>query len=164
VGDAVTSRLEPELGDRGLLLGGDDFAASEVNVAQRGPLLLTSQIHRCYPITRHERSNVALDFASERGANRLKGALAEIIQVALIIHVGADAVGLLVDLSRYAAEILCAEALPQGRNLRTSLVAESAAQPNDQHRPAVLEARHERALHVRYCSALPSWIKDLRKS
>jgi hypothetical protein len=76
VGDAVARRLETELGDRRLLLAGDDLAAAKADTARSGAGLLTSLIHRCYPIVRQADGEVELDFGGERGAARLRAALA----------------------------------------------------------------------------------------
>jgi hypothetical protein len=76
VSDLVARRLEAELGDRGLLLAADEFALAEAGAAQCGARVLTSLIHRCYPITRQAGGEVALDFGSERGAARLQATLA----------------------------------------------------------------------------------------
>jgi hypothetical protein len=76
VGDAVAHRLEAELGERGLLLAGEDLAAAAAEAARSGTHLLTSLIHRCYPILRQADGEVEFDFGGERGAARLRAALA----------------------------------------------------------------------------------------
>ena len=76
VGNVVTRQLETELRNRGLLLAAEDLAAAETGAMRCGARLLTSFIHRCYPITRQAGSAVALDFGSAPGEARLLATLA----------------------------------------------------------------------------------------
>lgn len=72
----VTDRLATELGTRGLLLSSDRFAEAETKAAGDGKRLLTSVIHRCYPLSEYDTQVLTLEFDGEREASRVRSALA----------------------------------------------------------------------------------------
>jgi hypothetical protein len=73
---AVTDRLATEFGARGLLLTADRFAEAETQAASDGKRLLTSVIHRCYPLSEYDTQVLTLEFDSEHEASRVRSALA----------------------------------------------------------------------------------------
>ena len=73
---AVTDRLAAELGARGLLLTAERFADAETQAAIDGERLLTSVIHRCYPLSEFDTQVLTLEFDSELEASRVRSALA----------------------------------------------------------------------------------------
>ncbi len=73
---AVTDRLATELGARGLLLDADRFAEAEAQAASDGRRLLTSVVHRCYPLSEFDTQVLTLEFDSEHEASRVRSALA----------------------------------------------------------------------------------------
>ena len=73
---AVTDRLATELRDRGLLLTADRFEDAGTRAATDGTRLLTSVIHRCYPLSEYDTQVLTLQFDSEREAFRVRSALA----------------------------------------------------------------------------------------
>lgn len=74
--EAVTNRLETQFGARGLLLSADRFARAEAQAARDGQRLLTSVIHRCYPLSAFDTQVLSLEFDSELEAARMRSALA----------------------------------------------------------------------------------------
>jgi hypothetical protein len=76
VEQAVTDRLATEFGSRGLLLTADRNARAETQAASDGRRLLTSVIHRCYPLSEYDTQVLTLEFDSEREASRVRSALA----------------------------------------------------------------------------------------
>jgi hypothetical protein len=73
---AVTDRLATELDTRGLLLTAERFADAEAQAAGDGERLLTSVIHRCYPLSEFDTQILTLEFDSELEASRVRSALA----------------------------------------------------------------------------------------
>jgi hypothetical protein len=73
---AVTDHLATEFGARGLLLAADRFAEAETRAARDGQRLLTSVIHRCYPLSEYDTQVLTLEFDNEREASRVQSALA----------------------------------------------------------------------------------------
>jgi hypothetical protein len=72
----VTDHLATELGARGLLLATDRFAQADAQAAADGQRLLTSVIHRCYPLSEYDTQVLTLEFDNERAASRVQSALA----------------------------------------------------------------------------------------
>jgi hypothetical protein len=104
VREAVAHHLETALSERGLLLAADALAAGEAEAAQRGARLLTSAIHRCYPMTRQEGRALTVEFESDRTAARLQAALAFGAVTARVLVPGTRDL----DQSADSAELLCA--------------------------------------------------------
>lgn len=71
----VASRLEAELARRSLVLGPAEAAAAGVDTAHLGARLLASVVELCYPLDRND-APVAVEFHSDRTADRLRAALA----------------------------------------------------------------------------------------
>ena len=76
IGAAVTNCLAAELGERGLLLPADRWAAAEAEVAADADGLLTSVIHSCYPLSEYDTQVVSVEFDSEAELSRVRSALA----------------------------------------------------------------------------------------
>jgi hypothetical protein len=73
---AVADCLAAELRARGLLLPAARFAPAERTAESDGLRLLTSVIHRCYPLSEYDTQVVTVEFDSEAEASRVRSALA----------------------------------------------------------------------------------------
>src|SRR5437588_1651726 len=69
-------RLTAELSPRGLRLPADRFATAETQAASDGRGLMTSVIHRCYPLSEYDTQVLTIEFDSEHEAARVRSALA----------------------------------------------------------------------------------------
>ena len=75
IDQTVTGHLATELGRRGLVLSADRFAVAEAQAAGDGERLLTTAIHRCYPMSEYDTQVLTLEFGGEREASRVRSAL-----------------------------------------------------------------------------------------
>jgi hypothetical protein len=155
---AVTDRLATELRARGLLLSGDRFEDAEARAASDGERLLTSVIHRCYPLSEYDTQVLTLEFDSEREASRVRLALAFGAATAALLSAPlqpdqrAESVGLLSAIFNLGIGLIdgvCDEDADTGLRLLNLIdhgdVADAARQPRPRgwlrvHLPAELEA------------------------
>jgi len=76
IDQAVTSCLATEFQRRDLVLPPDRLAAAETRAAADGERLLTSVIHRCYPLSEYDTQVLSVQFDSSGEMSRVRSALA----------------------------------------------------------------------------------------